>query len=793
MKTLFVFVSLLVTLTTTAFAQEFEIKKFDLDASILPAEHKVDVKARLQIVNLSGPDLADKILLATTDKPRLSFLLNQKAKIEGMKLNDATLPFKTSEDQRNNLLRVYTDITSAIASAREFKLDLAYSIPADDRNPSAHVSSRDTLLLPPSFWYPVVHTPYADHGADTAPMTLTVTAPAGVKVVSSGIRKNENSFEQSMAAQPFFIAGDYDVVSLGGEASQVEVYFPRGMNETGKQQAQRLAQEGERIVNFYVKYFGIAAMVPFRIIASPARQFSTATTDTLSQTREVAFATAGAVTIDDNLFRRDSLDLGTIELLSAAAARSWIDGQILLRGRGTGMLRDSLPVYLATKYLGERFGPAQQEEAFERYRRAYAPIARNDAPLLMQSPVDRNYTTSVYNKGALVWRLIENQAGRQNFEKALRSSLSRSRVDVLSLNEWRSPLCTLSRCVNFKSELLAAGANGKIIEEIFTNWIDTVVLPDFAIGKPQKSENGFESTVTNFGTGDVTIKVQATTDKGEKREQTVTVKSSEYGSVTFPVAGEITKIEADPQKIFLQSNYVNDTFPVQPSESESYGKANLAFSKNDFANAESLAREGLKGNVAPTLEALLGRALLAQNKTDEALKVFTNVLKTEPLPIQAYGGAHLGLGEIALQQNKPPEALRHFQLAAAADLDAATTISARDGALKAEGNSAKIPDDIRQFLQKFDAAVLQGTADAVNPFVELGNLRNFARSLVIRKPSSWVTTPLGVEEWDATRTAVDVTLKIKIEGKDYSGRAVYIVSRSGGKISLSEVPVFAVK
>ncbi|MBO0719684.1 MAG: tetratricopeptide repeat protein, partial [Blastocatellia bacterium] len=671
MKTLFLCFTLSAIFATTALAQEFEIKKYNLDASLVPAQYKVDVKARLQIVNLSGPDLADKILLSNGEKPRLSFYLNQKAKVEAMKINDESVPSKSSEDLRNNLLRVYTEITTTLASTRDFMVELDYSIPSDEHSPALHISSKDIFLLPSSFWYPVIHTPYAEHGADTAPLTLTVTAPAGLKVISSGIRKSENSFEQTMAAQPFFIGGDYEMATQGGESPTVEVYYPRGVNETGKQQAQRLAEEAERILTFYAKYFGVPSMIPFRIIASPARQLSTATSDTLSQTREAAFATSGAVTLDDNLFRRDSLDLGTIELISAAAARSWIDGQVLLRGRGTGMLRDSLPVYLASKYLGERFGPSQQDEAFDRYRRAYAPIARNDSPLLMQSPLDRNYTTSVFNKGALIWRLIERQAGKQNFEKALRSSLSRSRVDVLSLNQWQSPLCALSRCINFKADLLATGANGKIIDEIFTNWIDTVVLPDFAIGQPQKKGNGYESTVTNFGTGDVTIEVQSITDKGEKRRQTVTVRSSEYGSVSFPGDENITTVEADPDKVYLQSNYTNDTFPRRPSESEAFGEANLAFSKNDFAKAESLAREGLKGNaIAPTLQALLGRALLAQKKTDEALTVFTEVLKTEPLPIQAYGLAHLGLGEIALQQNKGAEAQRHYRLAAAADLDA---------------------------------------------------------------------------------------------------------------------------
>ncbi|HKC84416.1 MAG TPA: tetratricopeptide repeat protein, partial [Blastocatellia bacterium] len=319
---------------------------------------------------------------------------------------------------------------------------------------------------------------------------------------------------------------------------------------------------------------------------------------------------------------------------------------------------------------------------------------------------------------------------------------------------------------------------------------------DFAIGQPQNTANGVESTVTNFGSGDFTVEVVATNEKGEKIPRTVTVKASEYGSVNFPAGADIKTVEVDPDKICLQSDYSNDIYPRRPSQSEAFGQANLAFSKNDFATAEAKAREGLVATSnAPTLQALLGRALLAQKKNDEAAKMFDDALKAEPLPIQAYGLAHFGLAELSMQQNKFDAAAKHFRFAASADLDAATTIAARDGALKAErgANAVKIPDDVRAFLQKFDAAVLQGSAAAVNTFVELSNLRSFAKSLVVRKPSAWVTEALRAEEWDASRTAVDVTLKIKIEGKDYSGRAVYIISRTGGKLLLSEVPTFDVK
>jgi hypothetical protein len=75
----------------------------------------------------------------------------------------------------------------------------------------------------------------------------------------------------------------------------------------------------------------------------------------------------------------------------------------------------------------------------------------------------------------------------------------------------------------------------------------------------------------------------------------------------------------------------------------------------------------------------------------------------------------------------------------------------------------------------------------------MGNLKGFSQRLVLRKPTVWTTEALRSEEWDANRTAVDALLKIRIEGKDYAGRAVYVLNRVSGKLLLSEVPIFDVK
>src|SRR5262249_57610371 len=123
---------------------------------------------------------------------------------------------------------------------------------------------------------------------------------------------------------------------------------------------------------------------------------------------------------------------------------------------------------------------------------------RSDAPLLMQNQLDRNYATSVYNKGALVWRMMEKAFGILAFEKALRSSLSRGKVDALSLAGWWStqqgqqargtpqphPLCQLSRCANFRENLISAGADRKLVGELFSNSIETRAPPHFPPGQP---------------------------------------------------------------------------------------------------------------------------------------------------------------------------------------------------------------------------------------------------------------------------------------------------------------------
>src|SRR5215467_2122099 len=158
-KLFFCSISILL-LSSIAYAQEFEIKKYEINARVVPEEQKIDAQAKLSLVNLSDPDLGERMLLSPDNKPRLSFYLNPKAKVETMKVNGVATQPKTTEDARSNLTRVYIEMTSAIIGLPQFDVEFTYSIPATDRGAALHLSNGETFLLPASFWVPVVHSPY---------------------------------------------------------------------------------------------------------------------------------------------------------------------------------------------------------------------------------------------------------------------------------------------------------------------------------------------------------------------------------------------------------------------------------------------------------------------------------------------------------------------------------------------------------------------------------------------------------------------------------------------------------
>jgi tetratricopeptide (TPR) repeat protein len=110
------------------------------------------------------------------------------------------------------------------------------------------------------------------------------------------------------------------------------------------------------------------------------------------------------------------------------------------------------------------------------------------------------------------------------------------------------------------------------------------------------------------------------------------------------------------------------------------------------ARAEELAR-GVLSRAPGKQEArvILGRALVEQNKLDEAEREFRAALDS-PLPTaQTLAWAHVGLGEIALRRGRAAEAARLFDTAVKVDAEYASSLAARAARLRAEAASGSAP------------------------------------------------------------------------------------------------------
>src|SRR4029077_15534445 len=133
---------------------------------------------------------------------------------------------------------------------------------------------------------------------------------------------------------------------------------------------------------------------------------------------------------------------------------------------------------------------------------------------------------------AMVWRMFEKRIGRQAFDDFIHQALEQQRVNVLTVTDCKAPLCDAMRCVSVKGAL-GQGAQRNVINDFFAQWIENVVMPDFAVGQPQTVATGVESALANFGSGDFRVEVVAATEDGKQLRQTVTVKGGEIGAVTF--------------------------------------------------------------------------------------------------------------------------------------------------------------------------------------------------------------------------------------------------------------------
>jgi TolA-binding protein len=773
-----------------AAAQEVEVDRYNINAKIDAAASTVDVRAALSVSNL-----------AQTPKPKLFLRLTKLAKVSAVAVNGSSATFDTSDDRRvTTLNQIAITPQSPLEGGAKATIEVTYRIEAPESTAAIHIYPGEVLLTPGAVWVPMPSTMYAVYGPTTAPFTITLsaTSPAsGFRALSSGAMKGEGqgaTFEQPLNSLPLVVAGGFDQpVSQDRGGVKVEIYVQPGIvalsadskPADAKGIVSRLGDEAGRIIDFFTRTLGPPpAGATFRIISSA---------------RAGNLVEPGVLVLNEQVFRRETLSSSVIEVLADAVARLWIEGRVRIRGqdarsaqesraatkaRSVAFLSDSLPRYLSALYFEDRFGKDTARDLFTSMRWSYTPIAQSgrDAELGLQTLLLPNYSAAVFSKGPLVYRLLAETAGREKLLTAVKSLFSGPQTKVVTTDNLRAAL--------------TAGSPPEV-EKIFQQWVDSIVEPDLIIGSPLASEKAGVQVVNlrNLGTGDVTVKVLAITASNKQVTTTVTVPSENLASAEIPTTEKITSVEVDPDKLIIQTNYDNDLRESNSKVTRTSAQTLLnssigAFNKSQFAEAETNLREALRREPrSAVLHAWLARTLAAQKKMDDAAAEANSVLKIEPPTALAW--ARITLGQVALSRNQAADAARQLRLAVVEADDATAEVAAHEALIQAEKGAGIAPqadESVRSFITQLDAAIKQPASDKLFTLVIKSNLKRFVQGITVSRPAAWSTEILHVDQVDANRVALDVGLKVKTEGRDQSGTAVFILNRVGSAWLLEDVP-----
>jgi hypothetical protein len=761
MKTLqrsFLCLSWLVLFYAAAPAQEdlraaWQVTNFDISVSPLGSDRFLTGRATVALKNVGRGSGST-----------VSFRINPKAEIKAVTVNGASATFRTSPER--NLLRPTVTLPSAVAPNGTASVVIDYRLPVEENSGLAAISPAGSQFLPLSFWYPAPNTLFAIRGADYAPFRVSVS---GENVVSSGVEKSPGVFEQTLNATPFFLTGNWESIAGSADSRGVSALIAKGAGAEERKQAQAIITLAASARTFYSGFLGPAPDVPVRLI---------------TVTRGAGFNDSGTILLDASALRRSKIDSATALLVAESVARLWIGGAVAVRGEGGGVLRDGLTRFLATQFLEKQFGPQTGEAERTRQRLAYALVAKRDAPLARTTPLDDTYFSSVSNKGAMIWRLVDHLLGREAFQKIIRAQMQAAKDDAGGLT-----LAAMRAAVG--------ESGGATVKNILDQQFDQPTDSDLLVGIPQARGAEWAVALRNIGSADAMVTVSATNERGERLNVETTIPARNFSEAVFKSASRIVRVEVDPNKLYPQLDFTNDIAPRRVTTDNPLADATRLFDAQNYARAEAAAQDTLA--LMPTMQEariLLARAQLAQEKVGEAEKGFRSVLD-DPLPLpSSLAWANIGLAEINLRRGQGAEAAQLFGEAVRADALYGSTLAARAGRIKAEAAAKTAPpidESARTFLGQMDQTIRNGRQVELDSVIVPGELVRFTRGIVGTKPDIWQTTVLRTEQLDANRLAADVSIVARELGKDRAGTAVLILARVGGSWRLSGIEFFEVR
>lgn len=321
----------------------------------------------------------------------------------------------------------------------------------------AYVGPEGSYLMYASRWFP-----FHDYAADRSTAEITVIVPTGMQVggvsdepVTPQVDKSGTTRFRFVNKQPVlignFIAGQYIAKSLRYGKYELQFFVKPGSES-------RMTNYGElmgRALEFYTNEYGAPAF---------GSRFIIAQTD--DETME-AYSGPGILFLASRFF--DSARPASEDRLQREVAYQWWGQTVGLKSFDDSWISQGLAEWSAfalreSALSGAQLDAAQREEqeralTFEQT----SSIVRAPSALDDQSAA---YQSIVFYKGAMVFRMLRETLGKDQFSKLMKKFLDQYRNKSASIDDF---------------ERLTSQVAGRNMRYFFAQWVEGTGVPEFSV------------------------------------------------------------------------------------------------------------------------------------------------------------------------------------------------------------------------------------------------------------------------------------------------------------------------
>jgi hypothetical protein len=423
---------------TQGVVQRFEVKNYVIDAQLLPSQHLLTAKARVDIV-------------PNSDITTLAFELHSNLRVD--KVVDAAgqeITFK-QEGQTLSL-----SLLNPLAAGNPASITVSYGgmLNSADGSPVegikvAYVGPEGSYLLYPGRWFPV-----SAYGVNRFSATMNITVPSDEMVIASGkaaapVRQTgEVTYSYSFEKASFpgtVLAGRYVVQPATAVGADIALYLKPGHENL----AAPYGDTAAKILAFYSDVFGPLPSAHLAIV-----EFGD---DTVG-----GYTAPGVVGLASRAFTNPV----NYRLLAHEISHLWWRCLVSPATPNDAFLDEGIAEYSKALYVQQAAGDA----AFEDLMRdtAIGALTHEEvAPIAQAGQLHEftpEYQSIVFDKGAMVFHMLRWVIGDEAFSKTLRTMAEQYAWKSITADQFQR---------------LAEKASKQELTFFFAQWVNSTGVPQF--------------------------------------------------------------------------------------------------------------------------------------------------------------------------------------------------------------------------------------------------------------------------------------------------------------------------